>query len=157
MNSRVRRLAGPLVATLAAACTVATIACSGKSSPSAPSTPSASLNLAGTWAGSASDSSGPGLMTWQLTQSGTAVTGSAVVADSLGVTVARGTLSGTLSGSSLPFTVTIPAGGFDSGPSCTGQFTGTVSATAASMSGSYSGTQSCSGAFSSGTLTLNKQ
>lgn len=157
MGSRDRAFRSRALLLVAALAFGASVACS-KSSPASPTPPSTStLNLTGTWGGSAIDSTGPGVMTWQLTQSGTSVTGSVVIADSLSVTIARGTLSGTLSGSSLQFTVTIPAGGFDGNASCSGSFTGTASATASSLSGSYAGTQSCTGAFSGGAITLSKQ
>jgi hypothetical protein len=142
-----------LVALLA----VAGASCAKSSSPAAPSSSSSSLNLSGMWAGSAIDSSGPGLMVWQLTQNGTAVTGSVVIADSSNVTVARGSLSGTLSGSSVQFTITVPAGGFDGNAACTASSNGTATATATSLSGTYSGTQTCSGVFSSGMIALSKQ
>lgn len=95
-------------------------------------------------------------MAWQLTQSGDAVTGSVAIADAFGVIVARGTMSGTLSGSSLSFSITIPAGGFTGDPSCAASATGAASVTPSSLAGSYNGT-SCTGAFAAGTLTLSKQ
>ena len=130
--------------------------CGGGSSPASPSAPSAPIDLAGMWAGSASDSSGPGLMSWQLTQSGGSFSGTAVVSDPAGARVAQGTVSGTLSGSALQFSIAVPAGGFNEA-ACTASVTGSGAATATTITGTYSGTQSCSGAFTSGSLTLSKQ
>ena len=88
----------------------------GEPSPTQPSPtqPSADpANLAGVWSGSASDSSGPGQMTWQLTQTGAAFTGTSVITDTSTGYSGRGTVSGTLSGSSIRFSISVPAGGFD--------------------------------------------
>src|SRR5262245_7552523 len=87
--------------------------------PIAPPPPTAAVNLSGTWSGTGSDSFGPELVTWVLTQSGTSVSGTAALnavdpADgSCGSChkVKRGTLTGTLSGTSLSVTMKFPAGG----------------------------------------------
>ena len=115
-------------------------------------------NLAGMWSGSASDSSGPGQLTWQLTQTGTSLTGTLVITDTGTGYSGRGTVSGTLSGSSIGFSMSVPSGGFD-GPyaSCTASLSGDGQATSSSIMGTYSGSNSCSGAIASGQLTLNKQ
>src|SRR5438477_13088320 len=73
-------------------------ACGG-GSPTAPtaSTPIVQVSLAGTWSGQGSDSSGPGQMTWVLSQSGTTVSGSVMAFTSAGTVVFTGSLMGALS------------------------------------------------------------
>ena len=115
------------------------------------------MNLAGTWSGSASDSSGPGQMKWQLTQADTSFSGTVTMTDaSTGVT-GGGSVSGTVSGSSINFSISVPAGGFDSPyASCTAELSGDGQITA-SITATFAGSNSCTGAITSGQLTLNKQ
>ena len=128
----------------------------GGSSPTSPSTPA--LNLTGTFSGSASDSSGPGQLTWRLTQTGTSVAGSvSLVALPSGIT-GTGSVAGTLTGTTLTFTMTIPRGGIPARPTCSvsaeGRATGVTKDT---IPGTYSGSNSCSGAFTGGEFTLRRQ
>ena len=118
--------------------------------------PSEPLNLTGTWSGTASDSSGPGRMTWHLTQNGSAVSGT-VNATTPGGTVAfNGTISGIVTSSTLTFTITIPAGGIPVLPQCTASISGaTTNIIGTSMSGTYSGTNSCTSPFTGGIFTLS--
>jgi hypothetical protein len=134
-------------------------ACGGESpSPSAPSPPpAAAVNIAGQWRGIASDSSGPGSITIQLTQSSTNLSGTVTMAVTGTSITGRGTLTGTLTGSTLRFTITIPAGGFDAPyASCNVSVSGDGRATATSITASYSGTNSCSGAVTGGDMNLSK-
>jgi len=127
-------------------------------SPTPAPAPSAPVNVLGAWAGTASDSSGPGQMTWQVTQSDTAVSGTVTMTDTSTGASGRGSLSGTMSGSALRFTISIAAGGFDFPyAACSASVTGDATASTSSISGSYSGTNSCSGAVSSGQISLSKQ
>ena len=130
-------------------------ACRGES-PSTPSAPTASsLNVAGSWRGTATDSSGPGSITMQMTQTGTALSGT--VSMSVTTVTGRGTLTGTVSGSTIRLTITIPAGGFDAPfAACTATVTGDGQASASSISATYTGTNSCSGAITKGELTVTK-
>jgi hypothetical protein len=132
------------------------VACSGDSG-STPS-PDPSLNLTGTWSGTASDSSGSGQMTWQLTQSNSTVSGTATI-DANG-TGGRGSVTGTLSGSSLQFTLTFPAGSFDAPyAACATTVSGTSNASATVLSGTYTGSSTGSSecrAIGTGQFTLNK-
>jgi hypothetical protein len=131
---------------------------SGGTTPS-PATPA---NIAGTWSGSASDSSGTGTMTWVITQNGAAISGTlAIVATDVNVAGA-GTISGSVDGTSITFTLTIPAGGFGAPyASCTSTSSGTATVAGSAISGSYtgnvSGATNCSGAITAGQLNLNKQ
>lgn len=150
-----------LLTSLAAAC--------GGNSPMAPSSAaSASASAAGTWVGSASDSSsslgpgsmmgqaGMGTMTWQLSQSGSTVTGSMGFAGSQGMMA--GSFSGTMSGEDMTFTMDLPAGSMMSS-GCTSHATGTahVPGTAGTMTGTYTGSNSCTGAFTSGQMTMARR
>ena len=130
-------------------------ACGGASS-STPAAPSASsVNVAGSWRGTATDSSGEGSLTLQVTQSGTDLSG-AVTMSVITVT-GRGTVTGTVSGSTIRLTITIPAGGFDAPFSgCTATVSGDGQASASAINASYTGTNSCSGPVTKGQLTLTK-
>jgi hypothetical protein len=119
--------------------------------------PSAVLSLEGAWSGEASDSSGPGTMTWQVTAAGTAFAGTAILIEGSTKLTGRGTVSGTVTGDALAFSLTIPAGGFDSPyESCTATVSGEGHFTARLLTGAYSGSNSCTGEVTSGLLTLNR-
>ena len=99
-------------------------------------------------------------MSWTLTQNGSSFSGTLTLVEPSQSVSGRGTVSGTVSGSTLQFSLSVPAGGFDgayAGCSTTAAGTGTVSGTA--ITGTYTGTTSCSSAtaISSGQITLNKQ
>ena len=131
----------------------------GSSTPSQPSsTGSSSVNLTGTWSGSASDSSGPGQMSWQLSQTDTSFSGTLTMTDTVAGVTGRGSVSGTVSGSSIRFSINVPAGGFASPyAACTASVSGEGQASLSTVTGTYSGSNSCSGAITSGQLTLSKQ
>jgi hypothetical protein len=135
-------------------------ACSsdGKSDgPTGPSNP-APASVSGTWSGSATDSSGGGAMSWQLTQADTSISGTATITDTGTGVTGRGSISGTLSGSSLRFSIAIPARGFDSPfESCSATVSGDAQASASTLTGTYTGSNSCAGSIASGSFTLNKQ
>ena len=135
---------------------VSAAACRGSSAPSAPSSPPP-LSVAGSWRGTAKDSSGPGSITMQVTQSSTNLSGTVTMTVTDSSTTGRGTLTGTLSGSNITLTITIPAGGFDAPfASCNATVSGNGQASASLITANYSGTNSCSGAITAGELTLNK-
>jgi hypothetical protein len=131
-------------------------ACKGASSSSPPSAPSASsVNVAGSWRGTANDSTGPGSITMQVTQSGADLSGTVTM--SVTTITGRGTLTGSVSGSTIRLTITIPAGGFDVPfAGCTATVSGNGQASAASITATYTGTNSCSGPVTKGELTLSK-
>ncbi len=133
------------------------LGCSSASNPiPAPSEP-AVLNVAGTWTGSASDSSGPGSMTWIVSQSGTALTGTVTATDTTTNLNGRGSLTGTVSSSSIHFTITVPAGGVDAPfADCTADISGDAQVSSASMTGTYSGVNSCMGAITAGQIGLTR-
>ncbi len=132
-----------------------TTACKSDSATT-PAAPAATvLNVAGSWRGTATDSSGPGTISLQITQSGTNLTGT--VNMSVTTATGRGTLTGTISGSTIHLTIAIPAGGFDAPfGTCTASVTGDGAASASSITAIYTGTNSCSGSITKGELTLSK-
>jgi hypothetical protein len=125
----------------------------GGSSPTSPSQP----QVAGVWAGDLVTVLGTQRVTWTLTQSDASVTGPVVVAAS-GIPVISGTLMGTVSNSTLSYSVNIPAGGVVTNPTCTGRIDGTMNMPSArQMSGTFTGTSTCDAPISGGNLTLAKQ
>lgn len=123
------------------------------------------LALAGTWRGPIgviAQSSSSLIGTWTVAQTGTAVSGPITLANpSTNVTFA-GTLSGTLSGTSLPVTYTIPRGNVPGFPDCAMSGTSTLQASATIMSGTlnitYTNCQNfTSQTSSSDAISLTKQ
>jgi hypothetical protein len=132
------------------------VSCSGGSS--SPTEPSATASVNGTWSGSASDSTGPGTMTWQLTQSGSSFSGTMTMSDTSTNTTGRGTVSGTLSGSTCQFSVSVPVGGFDNPyAACSASVSGNGTVSSTVISGNYTGSSTCAGTIGSGQVNLNKQ
>ena len=121
----VRNVVVVLVATLASACGGGT-------------SPSPALNLTGTWSGMLGQpQSGSALrVTWMATETGTTVSGPAVLVKPASNVPATGTMTGTLSGSQLTLTDTVPAGTVAVFLSCTVAGTGSATASAQTISGS---------------------
>ena len=146
---------------LAVLCLVLLSACNDDkpASPSPNPTPS-QINLSGRWTGDVTTQGVTGRMTWTLTQSGTAVTGPVTVGLTSGTVLLNGFLQGTVSGSSLSYTITVGPGNVPNQPSCTGQVGGSMSVAASvqSMTGNIGVTSStCVIQFSSNNVTLTKQ
>jgi hypothetical protein len=136
--------------------------CAGDGGGSSPllTQPSASVSgaLGGAWSGSASDSSGPGQMSWQITESDRSFSGAVTMTDGNTALAGRGSVSGAVSDGSIHFSISVPAGGFDSPyASCTAEVTGDGHVSTSSITGTYSGSNSCTGAITSGQLALTKQ
>jgi hypothetical protein len=134
----------------------------GSSTPTQPTTPGTFVNIAGTWSGSAYDASGNtsggGSMTWQITQTSASFSGQLTIVDAGTNATGRGTVSGTVNDTALTFSMTVPAGGFDTPfAGCSVTLSGTGVAADTSINGNYSGSSSCSGGISGGLLTLIKQ
>ncbi len=106
--------------------------------PVPPGQPRTPEGLAGTWTGDLPDIPGTPQMTWTLRESGDTVAGHVTVALPGGFTLMDGTLAGTLSGSTLTYTVTVVAGAIPAAPSCAGQVTGTAGVTPDRLTGSAS-------------------
>lgn len=149
---------------------VTVTACGG--SPSAPAAPTPNpsgtlTSLSGTWAGPSSDTSGPAMMTWIVSQSGSVMAGTMNISDSGRGMMGNGSLQGTINGSTVTFHMAVPNGGFNSMmSSCSMSVDGQaqMSADGHTMTGTYSGTmsgmmsrmQSCGGAMNNGHLTLTR-
>lgn len=128
--------------------------CGGPTAPSSPAPPA----IAGVWTGQITDTSGPAEATWQLTQSGASISGSVALLDPATGFQVRGSVSGTLGGSALQFSLTVPVGGFDAPYSnCSADIVGDAQATSSSIVGEFSGTNSCTGPISSGRVTLSRR
>ena len=153
-------IAVTLLGLLAAAC--------GTSNPA--TAPSSALSATGTWSGTVADSTTPalgnggmmgqagmGTMTLQIVQNSSNVTGT-MSFSGMANSMMRGTMTGTLSGEDMTFTMTMPAGSMMSG-TCSVQANGTahMSGAAMTMPGNYSGTNSCSGAFTNGQMSLSRR
>lgn len=126
----------------------ALFACAKSDSPTGP------IMLSGTYYGPAVDPSGAGFATWNLSQSGSAVSGSFIGRSPSSATGLTGQISGTLTGSTL--TYSISATGTD--PICSFFISGrATNVTSSRIVASYSGTSTCGYPFSGGTFRLDKQ
>jgi hypothetical protein len=96
-------------------------------------------------------------MTWRITQTSTSVSGTLTMTDGTTNVSARGLISGTVTGSAIHFSMSVPAGGFDNPfSSCTADVSGDAQMSSSAMTGTYSGVNSCTGAITSGQLTLSR-
>jgi hypothetical protein len=157
-----KAFAGVVLASFAAAC--------GGNTSMSPSAATAPMSVAGSWAGIGSDSSSSmgagsmmgqadmGTMTWQLAQNGSAVTGSMSFSGSGMQGRMPGSFQGTMSGDDMTFTMDMATGSMMSS-GCSSRATGTahVTGTTMTMTGTYTGSNSCSGAFTSGQMTMNRR
>lgn len=131
-------------------------ACSSESS-STPTQPTA-LDVTGNWATNVTIAGITGRMTWALTQSGTTVTGPVTVAVATGTVLLNGFLTGTLTGSSLAYSIAVGPGGIPLQPSCSGQLTGTMAATPTTLTGPMNlVSTTCTVPITTQSLTLTKQ
>jgi hypothetical protein len=129
--------------------------CGGDSPAPSPSPPS---GLGGTWTGAVSDSSGPGQMSWMLSESGGTISGAVTITDAVSGYGGQGTISGTVEASAINFTITIAAGGFDAPfNTCSAQITGSATLDGSTITGTYSGSNSCNGTVNEGQLSLTRQ
>lgn len=130
----------------------------GNNSTSPSTTP---IDLSGTWTGPLTIQGLPAQMSWTVAQSGeSSENGSIVIAMTDGTVLLNGMLTGTLSGSSLTFSIIVGAGAIPLLPSCTGEIDGTATATTAASStlnGTLTVTTStCPSPVSNGPFTLTK-
>jgi hypothetical protein len=134
-------------------------ACGRDKSPASP-TPSPTLTLSGTYAGDITVQNTPARMVWVVTQSGNGVSGSVRVSLPSGLVIMNGTVAGTVSGTSLMYTILVAPGGIPLQPSCSGQLSGTATGTTSApftLSGSYNlVTSTCNSPLTSGTFVLTK-
>jgi hypothetical protein len=148
---------------IAFAASVVAAACGSQSA--GVTSPSSTATLTGNWVGSASDSSGSmmgsgmsgataGATTWQLTQSGSAFSGTMRLAGS-GSTMM---VNGTMNGKTGSFTMTMPMGSMMSS-GCTSTASGTfdMDDMMTQLHGTYAGTNSCGGPFDHGQMSMLHQ
>jgi hypothetical protein len=100
-------------------------------------------------------------MVWSLTQNNSAVSGPVLLTLPTGTVLLNGTLQGTLTGTSLPYTIAVVPGNIPSQPACAGQLSGTMTvnnAATPTMSGPLGVTSSsCTIQFQTSNITLTKQ
>ena len=150
---------------LAALSALSLPACGSTPSTSPPTSPTPAVVVSGTWSGTGSDSFSPERITLNITQSGTTLSGTASLdaanpADGTCGSchkVKRGTLTGTLSGSSLTISMRFPPGGDVPAPLCEAELNATGTVAGLRMTGAYTGSDSCEGAYSNGVIDLARQ
>jgi hypothetical protein len=122
--------------------------------------PSTLPTLTGTWSGDLSLQGVTTRMMWTLTQTDASVAGPVLVLLPTGTVLLNGMLAGTVSGSTLTYTIDIGAGAIPAQPTCTGQLGGTAMSsfgTTSTLAGTYGIVSStCSTPFSSGSFTLTR-
>jgi hypothetical protein len=103
----------------------------------------------------------PAQMTWTLTQAGNAVSGNARVGLATGTVLLNGSLSGTVSGQTLTYTISVSPGGIPTQPACSGQLGGNATAAGnppLTLAGNYSLVSStCASPLASGSFELTKR
>ena len=144
------------------------VAACGSQSP-AVSSPTSTATMTGNWAGTAADSSGSmmgsgmsgataGSTTWQVTQNGSAFSGTMHLPGYGGNAIM---VSGIMNGKTGTYTMTMPTGSMSSMMSgnCTSTATGTfdMDDMMTQLHGTYAGTNSCGGPFSGGQMSMLHQ
>jgi len=146
------------VSTLLLGLAVVSAACGGSEAPTSPSTLPA---LTGTWAGTLLIQGTATRMTWTLTQNNTQVSGPALVLLPSGTVLLNGTVAGTLTGTTLDYTIDVLPGGIPMLPSCAGRFGGAATVAGAPVSaldGHFTLINSvCAPPVTAGTFTLTRQ
>ena len=157
----------------AAALVLCSIGCgSASSTPAAPTAPTlpapsaGAVGLAGAWSGTGSDPQGSERMSWMLNASGNTVSG---VADLAPLNAAdgscaschkfkAGTVTGTVSGSTVAMKLVFPAGGDGvPTPMCTITFDALASPVASNrIEATYAGDDTCEGPFTGGTFVMTR-
>ena len=136
-----------------------TTACSSTTTTAPTPPPTANTTLNGVWSGDLSLQGITARMTWTLTQAGSAVTGPVLVVLPTGTVLLNGALTGTVSGSTLNYTINIGSGAIPSQPNCVGQLGGAATSnfttSGSTLSGSYAiNNSTCSTPFTTGSFTL---
>ena len=129
------------------------------SSPSEPSRQT--VNLSGTWTGNVFVQGSAAQMVWTLSQtSDTSVSGPVRIGLSTGTVLLNGSLTGTLDGTILTYTISVGAGGIPLSPTCVGQLGGTMTATLtvpSTLAGDFIVRSStCPAPLANGTITLTR-
>jgi hypothetical protein len=137
-----------------------TVACDVESSSSpTPTTPTPTPSgVSGRWSTDVTVQGITARMLWTLTQSSTSVSGPVLVSLPNGIVLLNGSLTGTVSGSSMPYTITVVQGNIPAQPTCAGQFGGTMTVATTTMAGSMALMSSnCAITFPINSVTLTKQ
>jgi len=168
-------IAAARAAAAAAALALCAIACgSSAPAPTAPTTtttttpapPANGAALAGAWSGTGMDPQGPERMSWMLTSSGDAVSGTADLAplNTADGTCASchkfksGTVTGTVTGSTIAMKFVFPAGGDGvPTPMCTIIFEASASAVSPNrIEATYTGDDTCEGPIVGGSFVMTR-
>jgi hypothetical protein len=121
-----------MTAWLSMALALSAAACSDKSTPTSPAP--TQIDVTGRWATDISIQGLTGRMTWTLTQSSGGVSGPVLVSLTNGFVLLNGFLTGTLTGTSLAYSITVAPGGVPNQPACSGQLGGTMTVTVGAVS-----------------------
>jgi len=166
-------IAAARAAAAAAALALGAVACSsGAPAPtaptiaSAPAPPANGAGLAGAWSGTGMDPQGPERMSWTLTSSGDTISGTADLAplNAADGTCASchkfksGTVTGTISGSTIAMKFVFPAGGDGvPTPMCTIIFEASASAVSPNrIEATYTGDDTCEGPIIGGSFVMTR-
>lgn len=146
--------------TLGLVLAISVAACADDPTPTDPSSPT--LSVAGTWIGEVPVQGVTARMTWTLSQPNEAeVSGPVLIGLPTGTVFVNGFLTGTLSGSTMTYTISVGPGGIPLSPTCVGQLGGTMTASVGSTStlaGDYAvRSSSCPAPIANGTVTLTRQ
>ena len=134
--------------------------------PTSTASPPPPLDLTGTWTGSGSDGLGSESFTWILSQTGSALSGSAsmrppsLTDGSCGSChkVKDGSISGSIVGSSVTLRMAFALGGSQPTPTCLVTLDVSASGvTSTSLSSSYNGSDSCEPAVALGSITMTRR
>jgi hypothetical protein len=125
------------------------------------------MTVDGTWQTDVTVSGLAARMSWVLTQSGSTASGPVTVSLPSGIVLLNGMLTGTVSNATataatFAYAISVGAGGIPSQPLCTGQFVGTMRATATSAPANMTGdftlkSSTCTSQIPNAILTLTKQ
>jgi hypothetical protein len=119
------------------------------------------IDLSGRWVGNINVLNMSAQIAWTLTQTNGSVTGPALLGLSNGTVLLNGFVTGTLSGSTFTYTISVSPGGVPTQPNCSGQIGGTMTATigvTSTLDGTSAVTSSnCAPALPGGHLTLTRQ
>ena len=145
---------------------IATIGLALAACGSSPSGPSVAA-LSGSWTGPGSNSLGRHTLSLKITQNGSALSGTAATkaVDAADGSCSSchmnkmGTLTGTINGSTVALDIVFPSGNAaEPTPICSATLTLTATLiTPSQLAGPYTGGDTCEGAWTSATVTLNKQ
>jgi hypothetical protein len=157
----------PIACYLAAACGSSPMKTSPTpAAPVSPTAPAASLNLAGSWTGTSTDSQGITVVNVTIAQTGDAVSGTVTTrapdpTDGSCNACHRnksGTFTGSLSGSTLTMTMAFAAGvDGDPTPICSATMTGSAAAATGELNGTYTGSDTCEGSFLNGRIAMARR